>query len=183
MHVRASERLTRTGPKRLHTLYMYVLSKCNAYNMNTHTHACMRERLTRTGPKRLHTLYMYVLSKCNAYNMNAHMHACTHKRTYAQLHIRAMGLKKRVLKRGFQGRLRRTDRGRMTDKNTCTAACQGNEIEENVFEKRKVFKEDLKELTDRNRELVPDNWSLVRQRALIAGLSLEGWYSVKTTLS
>ena len=37
------ERLTRTGPKRLHVLYKYILSKFNAYNMNvhtrTHTHA------------------------------------------------------------------------------------------------------------------------------------------------
>ena len=51
-------------------------------------------------------------------------------------------------------------------------AYQGNGTEEKVFKKRKVFKEDLKELTrgrmaDRNRELVPDNWSLVRERALI----------------
>ena len=30
---------------------------------------------------------------------------------------------------------------------------------------------------DRNRELVPDNWNLVRERALITGLCLEGWYS------
>ena len=48
----------------------------------------------------------------------------------------------------------------------------GNETEEKVFKKRKVFKEDLKELTgrmaDRNRELVPDNWSLVRERALLS---------------
>ena len=40
-------------------------------------------------------------------------------------------------------------------------AYQGNETEEKVFKKRKVFKEDVKELTgrmaDRNRELVPDN--------------------------
>ena len=33
------ERLTRTGPKRLHVLYKYILSKFNAYNMNAHTHA------------------------------------------------------------------------------------------------------------------------------------------------
>ena len=32
------ERLTRTGPKRLHVLYKYILSKFNAYNMNAHTH-------------------------------------------------------------------------------------------------------------------------------------------------
>ena len=30
---------------------------------------------------------------------------------------------------------------------------------------------------DRNRELVPDNWSLVRGRALTTGLCSEGWYS------
>ena len=36
------ERLTRTGPKRLHVLYKYILSKFNAYRatlMHTHTHA------------------------------------------------------------------------------------------------------------------------------------------------
>ena len=32
------ERLTRTGPKRLHVLYEYILSKLSAYNMNAHTH-------------------------------------------------------------------------------------------------------------------------------------------------
>ena len=32
-------------------------------------------------------------------------------------------------------------------------------------------------MVDRNRELVPDNWSLVRERALTTGLCLEGWYS------
>ena len=32
------ERLTRTGPKRLHVLYKLTLSKVNAYNMNAHTH-------------------------------------------------------------------------------------------------------------------------------------------------
>ena len=32
------QRLTRTGPKRLHVLYKYILSKFNAYNMNAHTH-------------------------------------------------------------------------------------------------------------------------------------------------
>ena len=31
------ERLTRSGPKRLHVLYKYILSKFNAYNMNAHT--------------------------------------------------------------------------------------------------------------------------------------------------
>ena len=32
------ECLTCTGPKRLHVLYKYILSKFSAYNMNTHTH-------------------------------------------------------------------------------------------------------------------------------------------------
>ena len=32
------ERLTHTGPKRLHVLYKYILSKFNVYNMNAHTH-------------------------------------------------------------------------------------------------------------------------------------------------
>jgi len=31
------ERLARTGPKRLHVPYKYILSKFNAYNMNAHT--------------------------------------------------------------------------------------------------------------------------------------------------
>ena len=32
-------------------------------------------------------------------------------------------------------------------------------------------------MTDRNRELVPDNWSLVRERALTTVLCSEAWYS------
>ena len=56
-----------------------------------------------------------------------------------------MGPKKVFLKeKGLQGRLKGTDRGRMTG---------------------------------RNRELVPDIWSLVRERALTTGLCSEGWYS------
>ena len=44
------------------------------------------------------------------------------------------------------------------------------------FEKRKVFKEDFKRtdrgrMTDRNRELVPDSWSLIRERALTRTLN------------
>ena len=41
------ERLTRTGPKRLHVLYKYILSKFNAYNMNAHTHRLAHSQ-TRT---------------------------------------------------------------------------------------------------------------------------------------
>ena len=36
----------------------------------------------------------------------------------------------------------------MTDKNTCTAAYQGNGTEQKVFKKRIVLKGDLKELTE-----------------------------------
>ena len=32
-------------------------------------------------------------------------------------------------------------------------------------------------MADRNRELVPDKWGLVRGRALTTGLSSERWYS------
>ena len=32
-------------------------------------------------------------------------------------------------------------------------------------------------MEDRNRELVPDNWNLVREKALTTGLCSEGWYS------
>ena len=78
--------------------------------------------------------------------MHAHMHTHTHAHTHTDSHthtrahphihqshiraIRAMRLKKRFLKRGFQRRFKRADRGRMAD---------------------------------RNRKLVPDNWSLVRE--------------------
>ena len=49
--------------------------------------------------------------------MNAHTraHAHTHTNTH-QSHIRAMRLKKRFLKRGFQGRFKRADRGSMVDR-------------------------------------------------------------------
>ena len=48
---------------------------------------------------------------------------------------------------------------------------------------RKVFKDDLKELTEvewrteTDSELVPDNWSLVKERVLTTGLCSEGWHS------
>ena len=32
-------------------------------------------------------------------------------------------------------------------------------------------------MTERDSELVPDNWSLVKERALTTGLYSEGWYS------
>ena len=64
---------------------------------------------------------------------------------------------------------------------TRTVIYQGNGTEEKGFKNRKVFKENWKELTcrmtDTNRELVPDNGSLVRERMLTTGLCVEGWYS------
>ena len=54
--------------------------------------------------------------------MNAHAHTHTHRLAHARAH---------------------------THTHTHTpVACQGNETEEKVFKKRKVFKEDLKELTE-----------------------------------
>ena len=57
---------------------------------------------------------------------------------------------------------------------------QGNETEEKVL-KRESFsrskRADRGRMADRNRELVPDNWSMVRERALTTGLCSEGWYS------
>ena len=46
------ECLTCTGPKRLHVLYKYILSKFNAYNMNAHTHTHTHTH-TRTHTHRL----------------------------------------------------------------------------------------------------------------------------------
>ena len=57
------ERLTRTGPKRLHVLYKYILSKFIAYNMNAHTHA------------RTHT------------DSHTHAHTHTHIHTHTHTHL------------------------------------------------------------------------------------------------
>ena len=61
-------------------------------------------------------------------------------------------------------------------------AYQGNETEEKVFKKRKVFKEDLKELTEVEWQTGTASWflitgDLVRKRALTTGLCSEGWCS------
>ena len=61
-------------------------------------------------------------------------------------------------------------------------AYQGNNTEEKVFKKRKGFQWEFKRadrgrMVDRNKELVPYNWSLVRERVLTTGLCSEGWYS------
>ena len=52
------ECLTHTGPKRLHMLYKYILSKFNAYNMNVHTHTHMHA------------------------HSQTHTHACTYTHTH-----------------------------------------------------------------------------------------------------
>ena len=59
-----SECLTHTGPKRLHVLYKYILSKFNKYNKNTHTHMHAH--------KDLHTYY-YELSEINTSNFRKPM--------------------------------------------------------------------------------------------------------------
>ena len=67
------------------------------------------ERLTHTGLKHLHILYIF--SRFNTYNMyNTHTHARTHRVLY-----QGNGNEEKVSeKKGFQGRFKRTDRGRMT---------------------------------------------------------------------
>ena len=66
------ERLTRTGPKRLHVLYKYILSKFNAYNMNAHTHA------------RTHTdSHTHARTRAHAH-AHTHTHTHTHTRTHTQ---------------------------------------------------------------------------------------------------
>ena len=66
----------------------------------------------------------------------------------------------------------------------------GYGTEEKFLEKRRVFKEDFDRTdrdrtTDRNRELVPDNWNLVRERALppLDLVHREGWCSEHSGVS
>ena len=50
-----------------------------------------------------------------------------------------------------------------------TLVSQGNGTEQKIFEKRKVFREDLEELTEVEKQkqgVVPDRWSLVRERVM-----------------
>ena len=110
----------------------------NVFNNNNNNEYL--ERLTRTGPKRLHVLYKDTLSKFNAYNMNAHTHTRTH--THRPAHAR-----KRAHAR--------------THSHTHThtpVAYQGNKAEETVFKKRKVFKDDLRELTAVERRTETGSW-------------------------
>ena len=71
---------------------------------------------------------MYILSKFDAYNTNvqAHMHACTHMHAHTT----------------------RTHTRTHTHTHTHRVIYKGNGSEEKFFEKRKVFKKDLKELTE-----------------------------------
>ena len=98
------------------------------------------ERLTRTGPKRLHVLYKYIFVKIQCIQ-----HECTHTRTHTDLHTHA-----------------RTHARTRTHTHTHTSvAYQGNQVnetEEKVFKKRKVFKEDLKELTEVERRTETGSW-------------------------
>ena len=73
------------------------------------------------------------MSTFNVYNMNAHTHARTltdsHSHTHARTHAHAHTHTHTHTPVAYQGN-------------------QDNETEEKVFKKRKVFNEDLKELTE-----------------------------------
>ena len=102
------------------------------------------ERLTHTGPKRLHVHGKYTVKiqciqhECThmSAHTDSHMHACahththTHTNTHTHTPVTHQGNETEEKEKGFQGRFKRADRSRMADK---------------------------------NRELVPDNWSLVRE--------------------
>ena len=81
-----------------------------------------------------HVVYKYILSKFNAYSMNA----CTHSQTCTHMHKRACA--------------------RAHTHTHTPVAYQGCETEEKVFEKRKVFKEDLKELTGVEWQIETGSW-------------------------
>ena len=95
----------------------------------------------------------------NAYNTHTHTPIHTHAHTHARTHACTMH----------------------TRMHTYRVVYQGNKTEENVFERKgfegRFERTDSGRMADRNRELVPSNWSLVRERALTTGLCLEGWYS------
>ena len=72
---------------------------------HTHTHMHARAHARMHARTRTHT--------------HTHTHARTHARTHTVSYIRAMGLKKRFSKKEktFQGRFKRTDSGRKTERN------------------------------------------------------------------
>ena len=63
-----------------------------------------------------------------------------------------------------------------THTHTHTVAYQGNETEEKFFLKKKVFKEDLKDLTEVEWRTETGGWFQITG-ALTTGLCSEGWYS------
>ena len=93
------------------------------------------ERLTNTGPQHLHVLYRYIFVKIQCIQHEC-VHTLTDLHTYAQACVCAR-----------------------THTHTHTpVAYQGCETEEKVFEKRKVFKEDLKELTGVEWQIETGSW-------------------------
>ena len=87
----------------------------------------------------MHTLYIF--SRFGAYNTHMHTHTLTHTHTHTHTSQDNGTEEKLFEKKGFQGRFKRTDRGRMTD---------------------------------RNRELVPDSWSLASKRESADHWTLSG---------
>ena len=109
---------------------------CGVYVNNNNEYL---ECLTCTGPKHLHILCKYILSKFNAYNKNAHTHTHTHTHTHRLAHA-CMRARTHA----------RTHTHTHTHTHTSRIAGQSGQWDwrEKVFKKRKVFKEDLKELAE-----------------------------------
>ena len=98
-------------------------------------------------------LSAYAFFKCTHFQdsmhyTHTHTHTDKHTHTHTQSCVSGQWNWGNIfsLEKGFQGRFKRDDRGRMAD---------------------------------RNRELVPDSWSRVKERVLTTGflLLLHGWYS------
>ena len=83
-----------------------------AHTHNTNTHTCMHVHTYTHTHTNAHT-------STHTHTHTLHAHTCyMHTHTHTELYIRAMRLKKRFLKQErFHGRFKRTDRGRMTDRN------------------------------------------------------------------
>ena len=85
------ERLTCTGPKCLHILYMYRLSKCKACSTNAHPHmhACMHVHMHAhtQAHAHIHLLPNTLFSSPSRTHMNAHTHTrtCTHTAAFLLL--------------------------------------------------------------------------------------------------
>ena len=92
------ERLTRTGPKRLHVLYKYILSKFNVYNMNahtrTHTHRIAHAR-TRAHVHTRRNTHTHTHTHTPAHTLaRSHAHTHTHTRTHARTHAQTHRVKR-----------------------------------------------------------------------------------------